>query len=488
MITSKDIFINDNLLCLTIADANTSLRGYEFPKERKSAKLFKAGQFIDIPWLGIQSFNNHRCLCFDAKIFASQIPLPASELSNSLRAKSFKLLKELATALKLIEQSTKDFLAWSFYSLPLSSFYFFPDDSILLLPCEAVDLIEAFMPDQDRFLDREIWYVHEQANDFGKANFLFQLVYYALIGSGPYQALEVRNTGFKPIPASVYFKDNNGKLTSNCEQFLKELDKVFKLTKKEMYQVSNPYEYFLQQLAAAMALATPNDYVKTNSLVYKDYLQKLEKKSNFSLFLRKKGSLLAVILTASLLVIAIIWYYVARAIAPPETRGYSKEEIVRYYYNALNELDITGLEDSLAHGCESPDSSEVITLTVTAKTRMAYENIDAVISPQKWIEEGMPDLVQGGMVYGATNIEVEEIGDLEALASLDFYRAYEAGEAGEQTSAHIAKYRKVVKFSFVQKKDWLEIAAIEELQSTLLEVYEIPYKDSSTSLLTSSDF
>lgn len=514
MIKSSDIFRKDNMLCIAIASSSMEVRGADFTRERTPAMLYKNGTFVDVPWFGLRLINDKRCLCFDEKPFEAaneqQLLIPSSELSLSLRNKSFELLYNLASALDLIDKnpSLKNFLDWNFYSLPLSSFYFLPDNSVFLLPQKASDLIDSLTTDEDRFSDREAWYVHEQANDFGKANFLFQLLYYSLTGIKPYGLKDVRNTGFKPVPVSLYFKNNQGKLPAECEQLLRDIEQVFKLKRKDMYRVSNPYEYFKESLKVAMEKSSPSSYLQTNSIVCEDYLLKLNKKANRNIFLRKKGTVLAAIAVAVIVVIAIVWYYIALAIAPPQTAGYTKEEIVRTYYQALNDLDITNLEDSLARGCKSPDSQEITTLYVSTKTRQAYENLNVLMNPQQWLDEGKPALVTGGMVYGVTNINLEELSEDTVRATFDYYLPYDEEENEEEnegksesqdydpyeeaTSTLIAKYKKVVDFTFVTNKTWLEISGIKEVECTLQEIYEVPYKEKdsseSTILLTNSIF
>ncbi len=495
MITVNDIFRQENMLCIAFADASLNVKGYETSNERPPALLYQAGKLTEVRWMGMRIFDGKRCLCFDEKdLTDNQNPAPATELAYSLRANSFELIKDLTSALELIEKTSSynGNLDWSFSSLPLSSFYFFQDKSVLILPEKACSIIDALTHDEDRFQDREAWYVHEEANNFGKANFLLQLVYYALTGIKPYGPEDVRNTGYKPVPVSLYFTDNDGKIKPQCEKLLKAIDNTFTMKRKKMYEVSNPYEYVHQILQAAIANSNPNDYVITNSSVCKDYLQKLNQKAKCNLFLRKRGTLLTVIAVICLLVIGIAWYYISLALTPPETAGCTKTEIVSSYYQALNDLDITALEDALARGCDSPDSMEVISLNVTFKTRQAYENVDSILTPEQWLEEGKPAITQGGMIYGATNVTIEETGEYEALATMDFYRPYEdeadtessASSSTEQTSTKIGRYKKVVKFSFVQKKDWLEISDIEELENTLQEVFEVAYTENKSSLST----
>lgn len=501
MITCDDIFRQDNMLCIAIANSTIGVKSYEVSTERPPAKLYKDGKLIDVAWLGMRLFNDKRCLCFDEKPFGEKNPIPASELPKSLRDKSFELLNNLADALELIDNDTelRGYLDFNFSSLALSSLYFLPDNSIFILSGKASNVIESFMSDGERFSDKEAWYVHNQANDFGKANFLFQLVYFALTGIKPYEMEDVRNTGYKPIPISLFFIDNQGKLPKECQSLLKDIEHVFKMNRKEMYQISNPYKYFREKITTAINTSSPSSYIQTNSTIYKDYLLKLSKKAKRSAFLRKKGTLLTVIAVATIIIIAIAWYYIGLAIAPPKTAGSSKDEIVRYYYNALNELNVSALEDSLASGCKSPDSQVVISLYVTTRTRQAYERVNALVNPQEWLDQGQPAIVQNGIIYGVTNIEIEDISETQVRATFDFYCPYEEEMEDttyttqtEQSSTLVGKYKKVVEFTFVTKKDWLEISSINEIECTLEEVFEVSYEQKnssdSTILLTNSTF
>jgi len=496
MITSKDIFIKDEMLCISIAKPCTGLRGFDLSSQRPSAILFRNGNLIEVNWLGIKLIDDKRCLYFDSKQFNSNLPIPAIELSNTLRPNAFEHLERLALALEKIEEMDKPSieLDWNFSSLPLSNIYF-TKDGVLLLPSKSGDLIDVLMLDEDRFIDREAWYVHNEANNFGKAHWLFQLTYYALSTKIPFEPQDVRDCSFKPIPLELFFigsQTNATRDTSNYVfSFCKFIDKVFSMSKKEMYQVSNPYKYFIDTIAKVQIQTTINDYVITNSTVYKDYLQKLNKKANIRRFLRKKGVALVALIVAITVAISIAWYYISLAIAPPTTAGLPKEEIISSYYKAVNDLDIQGVNDSLAHGCKSPDEVTVTNLEVSRKVRYAYENKNIIANAQTWLDEGMPAIAQGAMVYGITNLNVVVIDDYTAIATLDFYKPYEGDDESineiyttqmkdnedVSTAASVltAVYKETVKFTFVEKKTWLEISCIEILEDTLSQIYVVPY-------------
>lgn len=488
MIVSKDIFINDGMLCIAVADPSVGLRGFELSSQRPPALLYKERAFAPVAWLGVRLVEDRRCLCFDARPLGEEVPTPAFELAHSLRPNAFDHLENLAHALRELEGSKECELDWNFSALPLSSIYFL-EDSILLLPARASDFVDSVMQDEDRFLDREAWYVHNEANGFGKAHFLFQLLYYALAYTIPFASQDVRDYGFRPIPLSIFFADDNGIVQNKeAERLCNAVDRALSMTRKDMYKVSDPYEYFLMVLRNVGSNITASDFVVMKSKVYKEYLQKLSKKASLRRFLRKKGAALAAIIAAAAITVSIAWYYIALALAPPSTAGLPKEEIVRTYYKAVNDLDLQGVKDSLAHGCKSPDEMTVTNLEVTQKMRYAYEGINPMVEAQSWLDEGMPEIPQGSMVYGIANLDVQVLDDETAVATFDFLRPYEdyAQESDVTTASSVftGVYHETVRFSFVQRRTWLEISSIDVLEETLTNIFEVVYKETESSVST----
>lgn len=488
MITSKDIFAKDGMLCIAVADPATGLRGFELSSQRPPALLYKDGSFTRVAWLGVRLENDRRCLCFDAKPFGEEVPASAFELAHSLRPNAFDHLENLAQALQSLEGAKDCELDWNFSALPLSSIYFL-EDTVLLLPARASDFIDSVMPDEDRFLDREAWYVHNEANGFGKAHYLFQLLYYALASTMPFAPQDVRDCGFRPIPLSLFFSDDDGVVQKKeIGKLCNAVDRAFSMTRKDMYKVSSPYEYFLTALENIKGKVSANDFTVRKSKVYKEYLQKLAKKASIRRFLRKKGAVLAATIAGAAIVVSIAWYYIALALAPPATAGLPKEDIVRAYYKAINDLDLQGVKDSLARGSKSPDEMTVTNLEVTQKVRYAYEGTDPIVEAQSWLDEGMPAIPQGTMVYGIANLGVQTMDDATAIATFDFLRPYEdysmETDATTASSVFTGVYHETVEFSFIQRKTWLEISSIDVLEETLTDVFEVSYKDTESSVST----
>lgn len=488
MITSKDLFIEDGKLYIAVAASSMGFRGFELSSQRPPALLYQDGAFQEIDWLGTRIEHKDRCLCLDASRLGPTPPIPAVELAGTLRNDAFMHLARLAKALEAIDGTKGIELDRNFCALPLSSMYF-TQDAVLLLPSKASALIDAMIPDEDRAKDREAWYVHEEANGFGRAKYLFQLLYYAITGTIPFGVQDVKDTGYKPIPLGLYFTNDEGHIqNAGVAELCSNVDKALSMARKEMYKVGNPYEYFLSTLSKTVGSITPNDCIATNSKVYKEYLLKLGKKARIRRFLRKKGAALAASIAGAAIVVSIAWYYVALALTPPTTAGLPKDEIVRAYYKAVNDLDIQGVNDSLARGCKSPDEMTVTNLEVTQKVRYAYEGENPIVEAQAWLDEGRPAIPQGSMVYGITNLDIELTGEMEAVASFDFIRPYEnyEQEGGTTTSLYIPTgvYHDIVRFSFVQKKHWLEISVIEILEETLQEIHEIPYGESGNAVST----
>ncbi len=469
--TRDDIFFKDGRLCIHLTDDEGAMKGFETPKNKMSALLYHNAQMIEVNWIGIQIFDGRVCLAFYENELITELPSPLRDISTTLRPYCFEILRRVSHALEEAEGK----LYTNLDSVPLSNVLVFPNGDILVLTSQLGDIIDRFEIDAERHEDKEIWYAHNCVNNFGKANFLFQILYYALSGKAPFEAPEVRENGFKAVPLALAFPPGNERLALLC----KDVDLALSDNRKFQFGIKKPYAYFRQILDKYSDIDVASVSVGPNPEL-PAYWAKVEKRAKRSAFFRTKGFRTFMIVLASLAVAWVIAFYVWRAVKPPLTRDLNEAQIIDYYFDALNDLDVTAMEEPLKNGYDGPHMTQVTTIYVTKSMQITYSGYSLVINPNDWIANGMGPLAEGSMVFGVTDVAIEKISD-------DVYRATVTSWSSEnyldetnsvisEDGMEIYQYREVYEFTFKTRGSWREISKIEPVSIDLVKTYHVEYQ------------
>ena len=93
-------------------------------------------------------------------------------------------------------------------------------------------------------------------------------------------------------------------------------------------------------------------------------------------------------------------------LSPRATAGQSPQEVVRMFYESIDNLDSEILEDCLDKRVKVPELQEILNLYVVSRVRTAYEGSSGLINAEAWIESGMPTLEPDQFVFGITSLEI----------------------------------------------------------------------------------
>ena len=470
--TGHKIFYNEGRLCITLAEGEGILKGFDSPANKQSALLYHSAQMTEIPWQSLQMIGDKCCLVFMPTDRFSGIPVDASELATSLRPRSLSLLRDLSYALEMAGNR----LFWNLDSIPLSNILFFENGDILLLSDQMGDALDRFEPDEMRRFDKSLWYAHNCVDGFGKANFLFQLLYFTLSGTVPFEAEAVRENSFRAVPLSLLFPPADAKLT----ELFSLVDRSLSDDRKFQFSVKHPFSFFRQVVDGIMEYDI-STLVPGENPGLEAYKAKLEKRARIKIFLRKKGVKTTLIALGVAAVLGIIAFYVWRAVKPPETKDLNEVEIIDYYYNALTELDASGMLEPLKNGYDGPDFIEVSSLFVTSTMQRTYDGQSFVINPRKWIEDGMGNLPMNSIVYGVTDVQIQKLSDDVYRAKVHFWTSdNEVDDANllvVENGMDVYEYIQVNDFTFTTRGTWREVSNITQVSLDLVAVHHVGYSN-----------
>ena len=473
MIGKEQLFYDNGRLCMEIARGEGVLKGFDSPQNKQNAFLYHKAQLIELPWQGVQMIGLKCCLVFYPHELLTEIPTPSSELSSSLRPRSFELLRELTHALGMAGER----LFWNLDSIPLSNFWFFDNGDILLLSDQMGDILDMFELDEDRFRDKSIWHAHNCIEGYGKAQFLFQLLYYTLSGVAPFESSEVRLNKFRAVPLGLLFPPQ-----SSAQPIFRTIDKAISDDRRFQFSVRKPMTFFIETLEQLSEIPEADLVPGANSGL-SAYRAMLQKRADRRTFFRKKGFKAALIAVASVIVLAIAVFYVYRAVKPPETKDLSEPELIRWYYDALSNLDVSAMDEPLRNGYNGPDMLEVSSLYVTSSYQKAYGGASNIINANDWLKAGMPNLPQYSTVYGATDVQVEQLSDDVFRAYVTFWTtsnyldsSYDE-DVENQTERVVYEYLNTVDFTFRSRGYWREITKIQVEDIKMVNEYHVQFSE-----------
>ena len=469
MIGRDRIFYDNDRLCIEIARGEGVLRGFDSPQNKQNAFLYHKAQLIELPWQGVQMIGERCCLVFYPHEMLTELPTPSFELSSSLRGNSLELLRELSHALEM----AGDRLFWNIDSIPLSNFWFFGNGDILLLSNQMGDILDRFELDDERFVDKSIWHAHNCVEGFGKAHFLFQLLYYTLSGIAPFESPEVREYKFRALPLGLLFPQS-----CPAQPVFAIIDRAISDDKKFQFSIRRPFAFFRETLEKLSEFDMASLVTGENPGL-EQYRARIKKGADRRSFFRRKGTKVTLITIAAAIVLGIAVFYVYRAVKPPKTKDLNEAQMIQWYYDAITNLDVAAMDEPLRNGYDSPDLVEVSTLYVTSSYQKAYGGQSNIINPRDWIESGMGELPEYALVYGATDVQVEQLSQDVFRAHVTFWSSEnESDERNDllvEEGMDVYKYMMVVDFTFRSRGYWREITKIENVSSDLLEQIHVDY-------------
>ena len=110
-----------------------------------------------------------------------------------------------------------------------------------------------------------------------------------------------------------------------------------------------------------------------------------------------------------------------------------------------------------------------------------YEGSSLVVDPRVWIAEGMGDLPMGTIVFGVTDLQIQQISEDVYRVVVHFWSSSneidEANVLIADTGMDVFEYYQVNEITFQTRNTWREITKIEQLSMDLVNTYHIDYSN-----------
>ncbi|WP_028974626.1 hypothetical protein [Spirochaeta cellobiosiphila] len=219
-------------------------------------------------------------------------------------------------------------------------------------------------------------------------------------------------------------------------------------------------------------LVTPLEEEKAHVLRTKGEQRKIQREKRWSrkLFFRKYKLPMVIISIVVLILGSITGTIIKSALEPPQTAGMTPKAVVIAHYKAINALDPTLYDDTMAKGVKSQLSTMLQYLFVSSKAQMAAAGKDDFYDAQTWVTQGRPVLPDGNVLFGVANLKIKEIEPNTFEATYEIWGP--GGGDFDDEKVHVEGYmRKDTLVLTKGKQAW----AISELTETIGD--EIPLPD-----------
>ena len=439
---------------------------------KKCGYIYKNGELTPWYWTSFKSFDGFKHIYFDYLDIK-----PLSKISTVYRKDSLKILTNLADALT---KCPKEFMDLRLNILPLWRFYIIDTDTLLLLDPDTADIISIYLEEDEKFDMLTAYSKFNTQENFALIRQFAQLVYYALTNESPYHNVDVRNNKFLEIPLDYYKESLFKNLDDKTINFISYILRANDNNQREIMgnrrgQVN--LLYFIEkanELAYEVENLSEEDYIKEKSnlgIKYETFKEKTEKKAKVNVFFRKKGTIIAIIVIATIAIGSIVGFYINKAFKPPITQGYSANEVINTYFEGINKLDISTVDETL-EGISCPYEHTIISLFVSSRQVLAYENHSPHIHVQQYLDDKNAKIRKDSYIYGTSDVNIEQINENEYLVNYLFYAPYPIDAEDGQKGLYIYEINQIHTLEY-NKRDWYSIVNIEEVDSKLKEFINI---------------
>lgn len=158
------------------------------------------------------------------------------------------------------------------------------------------------------------------------------------------------------------------------------------------------------------------------------------------------GLKIFLIFMVSLIITVVFLFVYSIRMRNSVTEGLEPSEVVELFYNSCSDYDLTTV-----NGCINTGKITVLnnrhmpTLLYNIRRNKEefthggkqLEQEGMILKPEKWIENGKPDLLPGYIVEGIVNLKITEISPLEYKADYDYYFTVTDSSSGIPTPQFI---------------------------------------------------
>ena len=399
-------------------------------------------------------------------------------IATTHRHDALSIINKIAYALCHADSS---FLDLSNGIFPLYRIYIYEGDKVLLLPPDLGDVVSIMIDEETKDRESTSLIQGKAEESFRLITEMAELMYYAAAGTLPFSRPEIKESGYKEIPLSLY-----ATLPEKTDGFISF---IFHARSREMRDITGnrngaaALEWFLERsVGLEWTLGDISEEEREENVSKAEeskdaaaFLEQAGKTAKRNAFWRVKGTVITILAIAGVLLIAFLYSYISNLLKPPLTKDLDPVGIIYAVYDAQSNVDPQAL-DTAVKGDDLPQSMEVTNLFVTTRVRLAYESSDPAINVNDWIAQGKPAVPNNSYVYGVVVDSVEKTGENEYTAKGTWYVPfpYEETEEQEQPVAEagsvVYRYSVTQTFSFTwNDRGWWNITDSEITEYTALE-------------------
>ncbi len=136
--------------------------------------------------------------------------------------------------------------------------------------------------------------------------------------------------------------------------------------------------------------------------------QKIDQAYRRKVFWQKHWKTVTIVAAAIVVAGALTGSLLKTILAPRETRGFAPRQVVEAYYQSMNELNHTVMEDCVVDGAGKQTIREVVNIYVLSRVSLGYEGRSHIIPADTWDAQGRPELTGSETVYGITDLELQQ--------------------------------------------------------------------------------
>ena len=467
---------------IRLGEKEDSLPGHIFQGEKRNSIICKDGVIREIKYGAIYNEGIERYVYFDKMEIFSLEHMATTHRSNAL-----KIIKNLAIA---IESADKEFLNLETGVFPLYRIFIYEDDGVFLLSPDIGDVLSLIRTPEEKNGEVNALIRRESEDNYRLIAEMGELLYYAATGELPYISSDVRLYKYQEFPLLSALNILSEKLDEKTSGFINLILHAKRQEMRDIMGNRSPAKALSWFISRSESLkwdlkerkAEDYDAIK-ESTEYKNFLEKAYSGAKRNTFFRKKGTIIVIALIVALFIGAFLYDYISALLEPPISAGENQEGVIMSFYEAQNNLMVDDMLSAVKK-TDIPQETEVMTLYVTSRMRMAYEAYNPMVDIDKWVDAGMPDINPGAVIYGVTDIELERIDEDTIEAHSVWYTPYSSSGDIENDSTdtenptYITIYKNEVTqvFDFEwNERGWWNITGAEITDFNEVGEYRVDY-------------
>jgi hypothetical protein len=417
-----------------------NLRG----ERRESGYLLSAGTVELWNYQGFTLIGDKRC------IYAEPLELtPFSDL--------FTLPAE--QALDRLEQTAVLFLEAGIQSFIPEDALYFTEGGLLLLPPAVIDMLNAGKSAERLQETVERWVRPGFRGEGAAVCELTEFLYRIVTGTVPYEDEDTRDDSYRPVPAALL----NPRVSGSGSSWMSSILCARKA--EDLPSLAGWVEEFQKVRPDLLSASPPADLEQKRET----YLRQRSRRARVKRLFRRKGTVIFAASAAFVVVAAILYSMVSRSLEPPPTAGLTPEEMIAFYYESQNMLDVQQMNACLDKGVKNERESLLTTLFVTSRTRYAYEQNDGLLPAAQWLEQGRPPTQPSTLIFGIVDLQIRQLDSSTFEADYRFFLPSGGSDEEQEGIIPVTVLAITEELSVRPEKDYWLITGIRKLREEAVE-------------------